>query len=152
MVSFIFRRQPKAYQGSKTFKSDQSKTNYKIELERSAKEFNDLGNPLEDDLYGVVYYFQKKETGTDADNISKPIWDCLKGILFVDDKKVRLRIAGIINTSTSGIDILDVSNLRGEIATEIIDSYGVIDHFVYVECGKLTNSMFKLNLEPNGDQ
>ena len=83
MLSFIIKRQPKAYQGSKTFKSKISKTNYENDLEISLKKYNPTDSPYSNqDLYGLVYYFFKKNTGIDADNISKPIWDCLKGRLF----------------------------------------------------------------------
>src|SRR3954469_11070503 len=86
MKNFVFKQQPKAYQGSKTFKSNTAKTNYTSELENAIKQFNNIDDLMTEELYGIVYYFHKKKTGTDADNISKPIWDCLKGILFDDDK------------------------------------------------------------------
>lgn len=151
MKNFVLKRQPKAYQGSKTFKSVLSKTNYTNDLKKSIEQFNTLDTLLTEDLYGVVYYFYKKKTGTDADNISKPIWDCLKDILFGDDKQVKLRTAGAIDVSKGDLNIIDFSNLRGEIIAELIEAFEVTDHFVYIECGILNNSMYKFNLEINGN-
>lgn len=148
MKNFVFKRQPKAYQGSKTFKSSSAKSSYSDELEKSIRQFNNIDGLPTEDLYGVVYYFHKKKTGTDADNISKPIWDCLKGILFDDDKRIKLRIAGIIDISKDDFDltIFDFSNVREEIITELMEAFETIEHFAYIECGLLNNAMYKFNL------
>ncbi len=151
MKNFIFKRQPKAYQGGGTFKSNLAKTNYITELENAIKKFNNVDTLMTEDLYGIVYYFYKRKTGTDADNISKPIWDCLKGILFDDDKKIKLRTAGLIDISKGDLNIIDFSNVRGEITAELVEAFGTIDHFAYIECGILHNSMYKFNFEINGD-
>lgn len=151
MHNFVLRRQPKAYQGSKTFKSVQSKTAYTTELSNALMQFNTVTKMLTNDLYAVVYYFQKKKTGTDADNISKPIWDCLKGVLFDDDKRIKLRTAGLIDISEGDLNIVDFSNVRGEIVAELVDAFETSEHFVYIECGSLTNSMYKFNWEGNGN-
>lgn len=149
MHSFIFKRQPKSYNSG--FKSETAKTNYLNELQNSIKQFNTVTAPFTDDLYGVVYYFHKKNTGTDADNISKPLWDILKGIFFTDDHQIKLRIAGSIDISAGDFSIIDFSNLRGEITAELIEAFETKDHVVYVECGLLNNSMYKFNLEANGN-
>jgi Holliday junction resolvase RusA-like endonuclease len=151
MKNFIFKRQPKAYQGSKTFKNSGSKINYISELETSLRQLNDTSELMTGDLYGVVYYFRKKQTGTDADNISKPIWDCLRGILFDDDKRIKLRFAGIIDIPQGDISLIDLTGVRGEITTEIAVALGSADHFVYVECGSLQKSMYRFNIETNGN-
>ncbi len=152
MLSFIIKRQPKAYQGAKTFKSKISKTNYEDQLGSSLEKFNP-GCKLYDkqDLYGIVYYFFKKSTGTDADNISKPIWDCLTGRLFIDDKQVKLRTAGIIDLSKSDFNIIDFSGISGEIITELLEAFDSEDHIVYVECGILNYSMYKFKHDVNGN-
>lgn len=35
-------------------------------------------------------------THPDADNISKPVWDALRGVAYHDDKQIRRRSSGII--------------------------------------------------------
>lgn len=149
MHSFIFKRQPKSYNSG--FKSDLSKAYYLADLESSIKQFNNVTSPISKDLYGVIYYFHKKNTGTDADNISKPMWDLLKGILFNDDNQIKLRIAGNVDISTGDFSIIDFSNLRGEITAELIEAFETKDHIVYVECGLLDKSMYKFNFETNGN-
>jgi Holliday junction resolvase RusA-like endonuclease len=151
MKNFVFKQQPKAYQGSKTFKSSTAKTIYSSKLENAIKQFNTIDNLMTEDLYGIVYYFHKKKTGTDADNISKPIGDCLKGILFDDDKQIKLRTAGLIDISKGDLNVIDFSAVRGEITADLVEAFGTLDHFVYIEVGALHNSMYKLNLEINGD-
>jgi len=146
MKKFIFRRQPKGYQGSKTFKTKASKIKYATDLKDALLEFNS-NDLLEDDLYGIVYYFHKTKTGTDADNISKPIWDALKGVLFEDDKKIKLRIGGIIDLSKDGINMIDVSSMGGKVAAELVRSFNTSDHFAYIECGQLNTNMYRVNLE-----
>ena len=66
-------------------------------------------------------------------------------------RKSKLRIAGIVDMSQGDINIIDFSNVRGEITAEIVDAFGTIDHFVYIECGNLENSMYKFNLETHGN-
>jgi hypothetical protein len=106
---------------------------------------------MTEDLYGIVYYFHEKKTGADADNISKPIWDCLKGILFDDDKQIKLKTAWLVDISKGDLNVIDFSAVRGEITAELVESFGTLDHFVYIEVGVLHNSMYKLNLEIDGD-
>lgn len=151
MKSFIIKRQPKAYQGSKTFKSIAAKTLYIDTLKIAASTYNSLGTVYTEDLYGIVYYFQKTKTGTDADNISKPIWDCLKKILFDDDKRVKLRISGIVDFPLGNMQIIDFTNVDGAVAVDLLDAFDEEDHIVYIECGKLSNSMFKFNWETYGN-
>lgn len=151
MKNFIFKRQPKAYQGSRTFKSKTAKEIYINELKESIRHFNTIDNIMTEDLYAVVYYFHKIKTGTDADNISKPIWDCLKGILFNDDKQIKLRTAGLVDISKEGLKVIDFSDVSGEITAEIIEAFDTTDHFTYIECGLLNKSMYKFNLEKYGN-
>jgi len=103
-------------------------------------------------LYGIVYYFYKKNTGTDADNISKPLWDCLTGFLYSDDKQIKLRVAGCYDLSSSSqnqLTDLDVTGLPDDIRDELLEalSVGTAPYVVYVECGAFRNDMIRFNLE-----
>lgn len=51
---------------------------------------------VDQSLYGIVYLFANYPTRMDSDNLSKPLWDALQGILYQDDVNIRLRVAGII--------------------------------------------------------
>ncbi|WP_308132008.1 RusA family crossover junction endodeoxyribonuclease [uncultured Flavobacterium sp.] len=149
MHCFIFKRQPKSYNSG--FKSDLSKQLYTDALILALNQFNTISSPFEEDLYGIVYHFYKKNVGIDADNLSKPLWDLLKGIMFKDDKQIKLRIAGSIDISSGDFSVFDFSNLKGEVTAELIEAFDTQDHFLYVECGKLKNGMFKFNIEDYGN-
>jgi len=150
MHSFILKRQPKSYnswKGATTAK----KEGYKTAIETSFKQFNPIYAKLTDDLYGTLYYFYKKDLNSDADNLSKPLWDCLAGFLFIDDKQVKIRTAGTFDLSKNDFNILNFSGLAGEVVAELLDAFDSQEHIVYVECGLLKSSMFKFNLEANGN-
>lgn len=149
MHCFIFKRQPKSYNSG--FKSNMAKESYLNDLKLALNQFDTITAPFEEDLYGIVYHFYKKNIGIDADNISKPLWDILTGIVFNDDRQIKLRIAGSIDMSSGDFSVIDFSNLKGEVIAELIDAFDTKEHIVYVECGKLDNSMYKFNIENYGN-
>ncbi|MCF8416945.1 MAG: RusA family crossover junction endodeoxyribonuclease [Crocinitomicaceae bacterium] len=147
--SFVFRGQPKSYN---SWKKNNLKGQAYIQLIRNSLE--KFCHPVEmqtGDLYGIAYYFFNKPTGTDADNISKPIWDSLTEFLFVDDKQVKYRIAGSFDLSQNDFDLIDVTGIPGEVVVELVEAVQNEDHVVYVECGEMNNAFFKFNLEQNGN-
>ena len=146
MYSFILKRQPKSYNSWGTASSIK-KAKYKSDIESSFRNFHPSHVMLNDDLYGTLFYLFKKDVRSDVDNLSKPLWDSLSGFLFADDQQVRLRIAGGFDLSKNNFNILDLSGLKGNMVTELLDAIDQEDHIVYVECGKLNYSMFKFNLE-----
>ena len=150
MHNFILKRQPKSYNSWKAA-SRTKKASYKTGIEDSFRQFHPTHALLTDDLYGIVYYFFKKDLNSDADNLSKPLWDCLTGFLFTDDNQVRIRTAGTFNLSKNDFNVLDFSGLSGEVVTELLEAFDSEEHVVYVECGRLNISMFKFNVESNGN-
>jgi len=150
MHSFILKRQPKSYnswRGATGIK----KANYKTAIENSFKHFYPTHTTLTEDLYGTMYYFFKKDLESDADNLSKPLWDCLTGFLFTDDRQVKLRIVGSFDISKNDFNVLNFTGISGEVITELLDAFDTEDHIVYIECGHLNHSMFKFNLESSGN-
>ena len=93
MHSFIVKRKPLSHQshGSKTRK------NYQLELAAIFDNigFNDV--PMTGSLYARIYYFHAGRNEHDADNISKPIVDALKGHAYHDDDIVVHRTAAIVD-------------------------------------------------------
>lgn len=150
MYSFILKRQPKSYNSWKGATAIKKAT-YKADIQTSFKQFHPIHTTLTDDLYGTLYYFFKKDLNSDADNLSKPLWDCLTGFLFTDDKQVRIRTAGTFDLSKNDFNVLDFSGLSGEVIVELLDAFDNEEHIVYIECGLLNTSMFKFNLEENGN-
>jgi len=148
--SFILKRQPKSYNGWNQ-SSATKKANYKQSIVDSFNKYNTLEEVITEELYGLLYYFFKRDYQTDADNLSKPIWDCLRGFLFNDDYQVKLRVAGSVNLSHHDFQIFDTTGLSGDLIIDLIEAVDNEQHFVYVECGSLDYSMFKFNMQTNGN-
>jgi hypothetical protein len=142
--SFVLKRQPKSFNRWKIHSSIGQE--YLTSLRSALAQFNPTFAKKTGELYGIAYYFHAKGTGTDADNISKPIWDCLTDHLFDDDKQVKIRIAGCFDLSKKDFDILDVSGVPGHVVAELVDSAANEEHTVYIECGPLQDNMYKFNL------
>lgn len=142
--SFIVRRQPKSY-NSWQMSSTKGQA-YMTSIRASFNSFNPSFVKRSEELYGIAYYFHTKNSGTDADNISKPIWDCLTDFLFEDDRQIKLRLAGCFDLSKKDFDILDVSGVPGNVIAELVDAIANEEHILYVECGTLRDNMYKFNL------
>jgi len=143
MHNFILKSRPLSYNSC----SGTKKTNYKNALQSSFTTYNPTHTLLNDDLYAIVYYFFNKNLNLDADNLSKPVWDCLTGFVFGDDKQIKIRTAGSFDLTNGDYNIIDFSGLKGSLVTDLLDAFDNEDHVVYVECGKYNPSMFKFNLE-----
>ena len=65
------------------------------EFEPYKKLFCDL--PVYGDIYSKIVYIHTKSSGVDIDNISKPLVDAFKGIMYPDDNIINHRICSKIN-------------------------------------------------------
>jgi len=63
-------------------------------MKNSSKSWIDDANKQ---LYSRTYYFHRRRSDTDADNLSKPVLDALIGAVFRDDKQVIWRVAAKID-------------------------------------------------------
>lgn len=57
--------------------------------------------PADKELYARVYFFTNNGVNFDCDNISKPVWDAVNGLLYVDDRKIVLRTAAVIDYNST---------------------------------------------------
>lgn len=119
-------------------------------IRQSYREYCPDSEPLNDELYGVVYYFHKRHNQLDADNLSKPIWDALEGIAFENDLLIRLRHAGVVDLRKD-MTTIDLSNMPDTVVDNFIQMLGVEEHIVYVEFGILHQSMFLFGQEVRGE-
>lgn len=103
--------------------------------------------PLTETLYGVVYYFHRRNNQLDADNLSKPIWDALEGLAFENDLSIQLRQAGVIDLRSTDMTTFDLSQMPDTVADDFIQMIGVEEHVLYVEFGVLHQSMFSFGQE-----
>lgn len=65
----------------------------------------------------ILYFEGIRYQKTDIDNLSKPIVDAFKGILYEDDGQVVRRTATKVNTFTYGIDFIDITDLPAKVVT-----------------------------------
>ncbi|XWN38592.1 MAG: RusA family crossover junction endodeoxyribonuclease [Balneola sp.] len=142
--SSIIRKQPKSYNSWK--KNSPRGQQYLNDIRQSFSNLYQNLTPKSGDLYGIAYYFHSINTGTDADNISKPIWDSLTGFLYQDDKQVKLRIAGSIDLNQNDFNLLDITGVPGNVVVDLIDAINNEQHVVFIECGSLDMDMYKFNL------
>lgn len=102
--------------------------------------------------YGIVYYFHRQdaheqETTLDADNLSKPIWDALRGAAFTDDRYLKLRLAGIIDRDDRELSGIDLSAVPDELLDQLLRAFNNdVKHVLYIEFGPLEKQMFKFGL------
>ncbi len=127
-------------------KASQTKKLHYVSLIKAAfTKMNPGYSVLTGELYGKAYYFYNKNEGIDADNLSKPIWDCLEKFLFNNDFQVKIRTTWSFDLTRNDFNILNFSGLRGEMVAELVEAFENEEHVVYVECGQLNHSMFKFN-------
>lgn len=146
MNCLILKRQPPTYnswKGASIIKKD----NYKKQLLEVLLKYNPSFTIIQGELYGTVYHFFNKDVKIDADNLSKPLWDFLKSILFEDDYQLKIRLAGSFNLVKNDFSVLDFSGLSGNLITDLLDAFDNDEHVIYIEYGKLDYSMFTFNLE-----
>lgn len=142
MYSFVVCNRPKSYNSKKS-------RDYEQRLTTAFRKGYPLHQSVQTELYGLIYHFYKRDIGIDADNLSKPVWDCLKGVLFDDDKQVKMRIAGSFDLLTNDFSVLDLSGLSQHMAESLLKAIETEDHILYVECGTFTVDIVRLNLEKN---
>lgn len=101
--------------------------------------------PDDKELYARVYFFTNNGVNIDCDNISKPVWDAIKGLLYVDDRKIVLRTAAVIDLNAHPFNIIDTSMIEGAVAADLTQCISEDDvKCLYIECGEFKESMIKI--------
>jgi Holliday junction resolvase RusA-like endonuclease len=103
--------------------------------------------PLESCLYGIVYYFHKAKTQLDADNLSKPVWDALRGAAFTDDFQIRFRSAGLFNFGAEKIEELDLTNMPDYVLDDFLIMLDSRKHILYVEFGEFSYDLIQFGID-----
>jgi hypothetical protein len=99
--------------------------------------------PLAGRLYSKAYYFHRGKSDIDADNLSKPILDAFKGIIYHDDAQVVLRVVSKINLETDTYELIQ-DGIPPDRYQRLIELISSEQHVLYLEVGELTS--FRLNL------
>ena len=101
--------------------------------------------PAGQELYARVYFFTSDGVNVDADNISKPIWDAVNGMLYVDDRKIVMRTAAVIDVNAHPFNTIDTSGMSGTVAADLIQGLTETNvKCLYIECGMFNESMIKI--------
>lgn len=79
--------------------------------------------PLIDDEYlqAKVFYIHRVPDYKDADNISKPLWDCLNNHAYKDDKQIKYIETLKINVTTTDIFELDTTTIEDGDYQKLLD-------------------------------
>lgn len=97
------------------------------------------------ELYGQVCFFTSEGTDLDADNISKPVWDALEGLVYDNDKQIVMRKSSVIYKAKHELIALDGYSDRAADLLQIIMKKSV--KCIYIECGHFKESMIEMDLE-----
>lgn len=99
-------------------------------------------------LYGEIIYLYKEEKNLDADNISKPIWDALKGVAFHDDNQIKIRSVVSLNMNQFQIYEVDMDGIiDADLIYDILNSINGNDHTLYIHAGEIETytNIFKIS-------
>lgn len=101
--------------------------------------------PKNEELYAKVYFFTSEGINVDGDNISKPIWDALGGLVFADDRNIVMRTAAIIDVNIHPINIIDTDLMESSAAADLMQELASSEvKCLYIECGEFNESMIKI--------
>lgn len=92
-------------------------------------------------LYARVYYFHSIPNTRDADNISKPIVDALKGHAYMDDNVVVHRTAAIMDMRNTETADLILARIPYNVLQDFLDALDNEQHVLYIEVGQYKHSM-----------
>ena len=138
MVGFLCTHRPRSVNSKR-----KGTEKFKEAIRESFKYYYSDTNLLDDELYGIAYYFHKKKTEIDADNLSKPIWDALETLLYKDDKIIKLRYTGIYDIKND-VRKLNITKMPTNVFRDFLNliDNNQIEHLIYIELGKLNNSLY----------
>lgn len=100
------------------------------------------GVPFSTPLYSKVIYIHLHQTTIDVDNMSKPLVDAFKGILYDDDKIINHRVCSKISLSDLDSYELNLTVLPAKIAEKLDELFSLSsEHILYYEIGNFSESM-----------
>ncbi len=98
-----------------------------------------------EELYARVYFFTSDGVNVDCDNISKPIWDAVNNLVYVDDRKIVMRTAAVIDVNIHSFSIIDTSSIDSVVAADLMQGLTETNvKCLYIECSKFKESMIKI--------
>ena len=140
MIGFLCPIRPRSINAKKVKSTEKYK-----ELVRDCLKRYYPNSPVQNDekLYGIVYYFYKRKTDIDADNLSKPIWDALRTVLYNDDRIIKLRYAGLYDLNNA-VTKLDFTKMPKAVYMDFLNYTEDTknEHLIYIELGNLNDNLY----------
>ena len=87
-------------------------------------------------LYAKVVYFHRGRSTLDADNLSKPVLDALKGVVYTDDSQIVLRVAAKVALEVDTYEIRATAAIMTEYQ-QLIGLLATEEYVLYIEVGDL---------------
>ena len=98
-------------------------------------------------LYSRIYYFHRDKSTVDADNLSKPLLDALKGVVYADDIQVVQRTVARIEIGSGTYSIGYKPDYLNQF-NRLVEYLGTERHVPYIEIGTLENFNLILTAGP----
>lgn len=99
------------------------------------------------ELFARVYFFTSDGVTVDCDNISKPIWDALNGLLYTDDRNIIMRTAAVIDVNLHPFSTIDTSLVESDVAADLMQALAAKDvKCLFLECNLFNESMIKFGI------
>ena len=111
---------------------------YKAQLGAAARAHG--ARILSGPLYARIIWFQLKVTPGDVDNMTKPILDSLRGIVYHDDDQIVRRLTEKTVTSSRSFSMTPSEAPTETAQAELDTLVGTEQHVLYIEVGPVTDS------------
>ena len=137
------------YKGPPRSYNAHSRSRFQDRLRKDSKRLVFPPEPMRSpSLYSKVFYFHRGKRDIDADNISKPVLDALRGVAFIDDAQVCWRLSAKVDVSRPYT--VRQNDIAAEAYAELIESLGdeTAMDLLYVEVSHLQVQDVSLGREP----
>lgn len=122
----------------KSHQSGGKNARYKAQLVASARVHG--ARVLSGPLYARIIWFQLKTTPGDVDNVTKPILDALRDVVYHDDDQIVRRLTEKAVTSSRSFSMTPSEAPTDTAQSELETLVGTEQHVLYVEVGPVTDS------------
>jgi hypothetical protein len=121
----------------KSHQSGGKNTRYKEQLGASARAHG--AKVLSGPLYARIIWFQLEQTPGDVDNMTKPILDALRGVVYQDDDQIVRRLTEKTVTSSRSFSMTPSEAPTETTQAELESLVGTEQHVLYIEVGPVTD-------------
>jgi Holliday junction resolvase RusA-like endonuclease len=120
---------------------------FKKRLANEFEAFKDLydGLPLSGSLYSkIIYIYRGRKTDIDVDNMSKPVVDAFKSVIYSDDDIINHRVCSKIERNALDIDEIEFTQFPSPIAEKLDSSFSNdTEDILFFEVGPFSKNMIK---------